>query len=316
MKINIPKFQKIHALGHRDVANIFDGPVEITEKLDGSQFAFGVVDGELVYRSKGRQIPHYSVQENDLFYPTIQHVEALYEAGRIPEQYFYYGEAFCGPKHSTLRYSVTPRGHLALWGVSTQDGADWFPYDGVTTFAQSMDLDQVARIDLGDDVTAEAIVAYVASAPESQLGGVALEGVVIKNFDQTSYERDLVHTLTCAKYVNEQFKETNATVWKSENTPGGRWNAFKGQFVTEARCNKVIMRMAEDGILRGEPKDIGQFINYIQRDIGEECKQEITEFLWQHFGKELLREATKGAPEWYKEQLALGNINAILENIA
>ena len=39
--IAIPKYQKIRPLGHNEIANIFHGDVEITEKVDGSMYAFG-----------------------------------------------------------------------------------------------------------------------------------------------------------------------------------------------------------------------------------------------------------------------------------
>ena len=49
-------FPKILHVGDKQISDLFDGEVEITEKLDGSQFGFGRVDGELVIRSKGREI--------------------------------------------------------------------------------------------------------------------------------------------------------------------------------------------------------------------------------------------------------------------
>ena len=38
----IPRYPKVLALGHRTIKNIWDGPVEITEKIDGSQFYIGL----------------------------------------------------------------------------------------------------------------------------------------------------------------------------------------------------------------------------------------------------------------------------------
>ena len=314
--IAIPKYQKIRPLGHNEIAGLFTGEVEVTEKLDGSMFAFGVVDGELYMRSKGRQIQRFSTQPNDLFWPTVNYVEELFEQDNIPDDHWFYGEAFRGPKHSTLRYNSTPSGHFALWGVRNVGNAEaWYPYDGQTTFARFMGVDQVQRLvcPVPGGWSPETILQFLDTQPESQLGGVMMEGVVVKSYDVPRYERDDVHYVMAGKYVSEQFKETNEKNWKAENTPGGKWAAFKSQFHTEARWRKAIGRMNEDGILTGELKDIGQFINYIQRDIGEECKPEILKFLWSQFGRELLRESTRGAPEWYKEQLALGEIGQLLE---
>lgn len=44
----------------------------------------------------------------------------------------------------------------------------------------------------------------------------------------------------------------------------------------------------------------------IHRDIEEEEKEIIKEWLWKEFGKDLKRKAAAGFPEWYKEQLAKG----------
>ena len=35
----------------------------------------------------------------------------------------------------------------------------------------------------------------------------------------------------------------------------------------------------------------------------EECKEEIIDWLWKTYGKQLLRHSIKGLPEWYKEKL-------------
>ena len=52
----ISSYGSIYALGHKAVATILDGEVEATEKIDGSQFSFGMVAGRLVCRSKGQVI--------------------------------------------------------------------------------------------------------------------------------------------------------------------------------------------------------------------------------------------------------------------
>lgn len=51
----ISAFPKIFAIGTKYIDSIFDNEVEITEKVDGSQFAFGKIDGEVYCRSKGNQ---------------------------------------------------------------------------------------------------------------------------------------------------------------------------------------------------------------------------------------------------------------------
>jgi hypothetical protein len=294
------------------VATIFDNDnVEITEKIDGSQFAFGIVRGELCYRSKGRQIPRHSVQENDLFYPVIQYVEEQAEKGQIEEEHWYYGETLRKPKHSTLQYDRVPLNHFALFGcVQADDETAWFPYDGLLIVADSLGVEVAQRLTV--EPTPEAILAHIEQGVESQLGGEPMEGVVIKDLAQEYLFGPQLFPIMTAKFVSETFKEVNAKNWKAENTGKGQWDTFKEQFATEARWHKAIQHMAEDGTLLGEPKDIGQLMIEIKKDIGQEAKEEIVKFLWKHFGQELLRDSVRGLPEWYKEQLALGHINELL----
>ena len=48
-------YGKIFNLGHKETEALFDGPVVVEEKIDGSQFSFGSINGELKVRSKGRE---------------------------------------------------------------------------------------------------------------------------------------------------------------------------------------------------------------------------------------------------------------------
>ena len=71
---------------------------------------------------------------------------------------------------------------------------------------------------------------------------------------------------------------------------------------------KAIQHLRDEGNLACEPKDIGRLIQEVKRDISEEEINTIKSFLWREFGEELLRRSTAGLPEWYKQQLALGEI--------
>jgi hypothetical protein len=50
-------YSSIYNVGHRALAGLFDGPVIVEEKVDGSQFSFGLgTDDVLRARSKGAEI--------------------------------------------------------------------------------------------------------------------------------------------------------------------------------------------------------------------------------------------------------------------
>ena len=105
------------------------------------------------------------------------------------------------------------------------------------------------------------------------------------------------------KYVSEQFKEVHRAGWKGEHTGRGKWEIFKDGYKTEARWMKAIQFLRDSGELTESPKDIGKLIKRVMEDIEEEEKEIIKNFLWSEFGKEVLRSAVHGLPEFYKMQL-------------
>lgn len=54
--IALNSYPKVYALGHPALAGLFDGPVIVQEKVDGSQFSFGLLGQELVCRSHRVQL--------------------------------------------------------------------------------------------------------------------------------------------------------------------------------------------------------------------------------------------------------------------
>ncbi len=59
MTDHLKAYPKIFALGTRYVETIFDEPVEATEKIDGSQFVFGRIDGEELLRGSTVGLPEW-----------------------------------------------------------------------------------------------------------------------------------------------------------------------------------------------------------------------------------------------------------------
>ena len=111
----------------------------------------------------------------------------------------------------------------------------------------------------------------------------------------------------CAKFVSEKFKEKMGQ--KAQKRKGlTSYNTLKNQYQTEARWQKAVQHLRDAGKLLGEPKDIGPLMKEVNRDITEECKDEIMHELWACFRKDITKHATIGLPEWYKMQLAKGEI--------
>ena len=294
----IGAFTKIFALGHRSIRDIFNGEVEITEKLDGSQLGFGLINGELVIRSKGRVIHDYNTTQDGLFRPAIDHIVSIQHL--LVEGTRFYGETLAKPKHNKLVYDRVPLNHIALFAAFDAQG-DPFNYQGLCDLAGVLGVEVVSLIFRGT-ATPEDIPAMLRNV--SSLGGTPIEGVVVKNLNQTVSFGDVYFPIACDKYVSEAFKEK----MNVSKVRGNHWEQYKEAFRTEARWEKAVQHLRERGELLGAPQDIGSLMKEVNQDILAEEIDDIRDTLWKIFGKELMRNSTRGLPEWYKEQLLKGEI--------
>jgi hypothetical protein len=309
MITTIPKWSKIFALGHRHTKKIWDGPVEITEKVDGSQFSFGRFDDGLLCRSK-RTILCLDAPDS-LFLPAVEHVKSLDTT--LPKNIIYFGETLKSPKHNVLKYDRIPRNHIALFGAYDLNLDIWYRYTAIMQEADRLMVEAVPQLAHAHDAREWQDQFGIVKAQlikDSFLGGAKIEGVVIKNYAHDFMVGDQYFPLTCAKFVSEKFKEKHDSKAYGKQAQKQGWEEYMKSFQTEARWMKAVQHLREDGKLDGSPKDIGPLIMEVKRDIQEECKDEIMEYLWKHFSPNLLRVCTHGLPEFYKEALAKGDIDA------
>ena len=110
----IGAFPKIFAIGSDYICDIFKEEVEITEKVDGSQFCFGKLDGETFMRSKGKQ--QFVESPDKMFKEGVDYIWSIQE--RIPEGMAFYCEYLKKPKHNVLAYDRVPKNNLILSGAS------------------------------------------------------------------------------------------------------------------------------------------------------------------------------------------------------
>lgn len=143
----------------------------------------------------------------------------------------------------------------------------------------------------------------------SFLGGQNIEGVVVKRYTPWMFMGQIPQTVMSGKYVTEEFKEVHIKNWKKENTGKGKLEVAISQYRSEARWNKAVQHIRDDGELTGTPKDIGLLIKEVMKDITEEEQANIKEQLWNILGKDILAYATNGLPQWYKEKILLGQVD-------
>lgn len=294
----IHSFPKIFAVGSSYIRDLLDGgDVEVTEKVDGSQFAFGKIDGTVHMRSKGQLI--YPGSQNKMFDLAVAQVDRM--ARDLPPDTIFYCEYLQKPKHNVLAYSRAPKNNLVLWGAALDKG-EYFTrdYGFIRAWGEQLDIDVVPLLHRGK-VDAPTLQRFLEQ--ESFLGGQLMEGVVVKDYSRQWLIGGQPMPLMAGKLVRESFKEVHRAAG-NPSSPKASWDSFKESYRTEARWEKAIQHLRDNGALKGAPEDIGPLLREVRRDIIEEQRAEIQAFLWREFGEELLRKSVAGLPEWYKQRLA------------
>jgi hypothetical protein len=290
-------YGKVWALGHPKVKNIFQGWVVVEEKLDGSQWSWGVHNGELKLKTHTKE-RHYPVDDK-LFKAAADKVWDLFQQGLLVEGYTYRSECITRPKHNCLAYDRCPDGYMVLFDVETSQGQFLGP-DEKHKEALRLGIEPVIAFYRGDGklLTEDTLKGYLENI--SLLGGQKIEGVVVKNYSQFIEDGKVM----MGKYVSEKFKEVQKSDWKKSNPgQGDIIMELIEQYRSEARWNKAVQHLKEDGECESDPRDIGKLVRLVCKDVHEECQEEIKEKLFKWAWKKINNGLTKGMPEWYKQQL-------------
>jgi hypothetical protein len=294
-------YPKILHIGDGPIRDLYAGDVEITEKVDGSQFGFGLINGQLICRSKGRELDLDDVDK--MFAPAVNHVKAVQD--RMLNNVFYYGETLARPHHSTMTYARVPKNNIALFGMQTVGSDDnaMFDYASLQVEAEQLEIDIVPLLYYGRSSPDHTLSLL---DTDSFLGNNKIEGVVVKRYEGWMYLGRLWFPVMAGKFVSEQFKESHKEKWNYDNTARGGVEQLKDAFATEARWRKAIQHLRDDGQFSGTVQDIGPVIKEIKRDLIEEEEESIKSALWALYRDDFTRRATSGLPEWFKREIAAG----------
>lgn len=306
---NLPHYTKVINLGNAYTENALVGDVIVQEKIDGSQFRFGIDENDdLIIGSKGCILR--PVQQEDgqignvdkLFRPAVEHLildgDALFltKKQKNIKSIFFYAETLFRPKHNVLKYEKTPKNNIVLFDVLI-DGK-WGIREDLEYWANIINVDVIPELYRGK---ADINKIKELLQTKSYLGGEVVEGVVIKNYKQTLLLGGHVFPLF-TKYVREAFRERHNCEWKDKK-PKHNLQAFIDSFKSEARWQKAIIHLKEKRQLETSLRDIGKIILEVQKDIKEEETDTIKNRLYNLFIKNILRASTRGLPIWYKKKL-------------
>ncbi|MDB4725818.1 RNA ligase family protein [bacterium] len=283
------------ALGHKKVQDILKGVVIVEEKIDGSQFSFGVYDGELKIRSRGAQIDLDNPQK--MFQLGVDYVKSIKE--ELTPGYMYTGEYLSKPKHNSQCYGRIPKNNIIVFDIRSGE-EHYLESEDKKQEAERLGMEVVPRLFIGEVSSHEQLQELMATP--SILGGDSpMEGIVIKNYAQFTADKKVA----MAKIVCDTFKEKHTKDWKERNPSKSDIIAtLTAGLCTEARWNKSVQHLKEAGTIEGSPKDIGLLIKEIQADVKKDSEEEIKDALFEWAWKQVERGITQGFPEWYKEQLA------------
>ena len=201
----ISSYPSLYALGHRITKQIFDNDVIVQEKIDGSQFSFGVDRlGNLHIRSKGCTI--YPESADKLFKNAVIQVLAIKD--KLLPGYIYRSEAVTSPRHNHLAYNRAAKGYIVLFDIEhtldapdkLESNATFLSPEKVTEQANLLEIEPIRNLHNGKLSSVDEVLHFMEL--ESQLGGPKLEGVVIKNYYQFGPDKKII----IAKYVSEAFK--------------------------------------------------------------------------------------------------------------
>lgn len=289
-------YSSIYNMGHKAIADLLKGPVYVEEKVDGSQFSFGMdEEGTLRVRSKGCEMVVDAPEK--MFTLAVETTKRLQD--HLHKGWTYRCEYLRTPKHNALIYNRVPDNHLIVFDIET-DECNFLSYNDKKAEAQRLGLEVVPLLYAGTIEDVEKFRSFLTF--DSVLGGQKIEGVVVKPIGYSLFGKD--KKVLMGKFVSEAFKEVHSKMWKAENPTAGDIVGMLGAtYSTQARWQKALQHLTEQGLITDSPQDIGLLMKEVPVDVKRECEEEIKEklfvFAWSH----IARMTTRGLPEWYKELL-------------
>jgi hypothetical protein len=291
-------YPKIYNMGHKAIQNLFLDTVVVEEKIDGSQFSFGVFAGELRCRSKGAPV-HIDAPEK-MFVKAVETAKKL--APILHDGWTYRGEYLQSPKHNTLAYDRYPTDHIIIFDIAVGE-EDYLDYAAKKAEADRIGLETVPLLYEGLVSDVDTLTDLLKRT--STLGGQMIEGFVVKNHSRFDSNKQSL----LGKHVSEYFKEIHSGDWRDRNPISKDIVQLLGdKYRTPARWNKALQHLTEAGACDGSPRDIGPLIRECIADVETECQAEIAQALWGWAWPRLQREVVKGLPQWYKEHLMQGQM--------
>jgi len=287
METIIESYYRIRTVEDKFAKLVFDYPVIIEEKVDGSQISFMVDENKKLW-IKSKSVMFDEDANFKSFSSAISELKKLKDGMVINA--VYRGEYLQKTKHNVIKYDRIPDHNIVGYDISI-DGK-YVPYAIKNQMFRDIGLETVPLLFMGETNREEAEKLLVR---DSFLGGSKIEGIVIKH---RSDARDVV-----AKLVSDQFKERTKLRVRPRLGTNDLIQEIGNTYRNEARWNKAIAHLRDEDQLSGSMTDIGLLIRAVNLDVLEECGEEIKDLLFKQYWKTISKQITNGLPDWYKEKL-------------
>lgn len=297
------RYPKVLSLGQPLIADIFSHPVEISEKIDGSQCRIHLTDDLVQCGSK-----NVTPADEKMFRIAHQQAERIWNE-RIWRTHgsdvTLFAEFLNKEKHNVLAYDRVPLNNLYLFGAISDD-----------KHLQTSELIELAadlQIESPNIFASQKIVESQVDIEEflelqSVLGDIKVEGVVIKQYNET-YPALLASTQAffgypmAGKLVRDDFKERLNKEWsgkKQRETPLAK---VATEFFTDARFHKAIQHLEDEGKITYEMSDLKDIIPEFYNDLVDEEHDEIVKLAMMDFWRQLKRKSDNFAVQEWKKYL-------------
>lgn len=323
----IRKYPKIKNLGNRMLTHLFDDDVEISEKIDGSQFRIYLnSEGTFEVGSKnqiGLELFKSRIEmtklnhKHDMFDLAVEQVEILKAelndilCDRGWKEIALYTEYLRTKKHNALDYGRIPKNHLYLFGgtfiaddYGNNETQNLLPPE-LIRIANLLDIEPLSILYVGKINNQGNLKELIEMG--SVLGKTKVEGIVIKNYSKT-YLADLLSTEKyvgfplAGKLVRDEYKEVQRDEWTKQKKASSI-DGIAETYLTNARFMKSIQHLQEENLLTLEKKDLAILIPEVLKDLLEEEGEQINKIILSKFHEEFRRRISNYVVTQYSEYL-------------
>lgn len=297
------RYPKVLSLGHNMLVDIFTHPVEISEKADGSQARIYLTEMFSQCGSKNT-----TPADEKMFAIAHQQTQKIWEDGAwesYGNEITLFAEFFNNVKHNGLTYNRVPLNNFYLFGARV-DGKH-YQTEALIELANSLNIEPPNILASEIMVNSEEDLNKYLNV-DSVLGGTVVEGIVIKNYHD-SYPPLLASTQAffgyplIGKIVNDFAKERINKEWGVMKRKTAPITKITTEFLTEARFNKAVQHLADEGTLNYEMKDLKVLIPEFYKDLLDEEKDEIIKLAMEDFWRHLKKKCDVFVVNSWKDHL-------------